>query len=780
MVQDVEDPFSKEGFDADAYVSQILRQCGAEGMGAEKERLAQVSKRAEEEVERIVTKHRDALLDRVRSVEVAEREAQELRRDVMSLQRSAQRARAELRAPYEAVQTHTAQVKHIGESLEILRWVLKRKKINERLRSQLKSTTKKEGEEETVVDLPKAARLYRELQQAAEEYDLSGIRVVEEDESWLKEAGSIIKARADALLQQGMEGLSLTDVGTALLVYSNLGELQEAIEAQMSRYNRKVSQAAGSWLEPTVNISKGVGPGGVKRVGGPTPGGTQEWQETFWNQMQEFANTVQECIHAVWFLYMVMCRRRDPVTRSLLIEYIPGSNVSECVLCQMLIEKMCASVNGRIEKGMRSSNIRDILLANYPKELQILRSSLDKLQKSTRNKGVATALQARRIDQILLDMTKTIQTAYITRVLGRLNEAVRAQFPPNLRAGQPIGSPDQFVGRIIHEVQVASTNTVLLDMVCSAAAKTLHLLLERAEMSIDTSDELVLIEDAPNHAQERNIDICNFLQGVEVEVGRFVEALPVGPADRLQSPLRGIKGIAENSVARMFDAVLQALERCVPKMHAEFSSTTSAEDGRSRYMEELLLLLQKVQQTLLFRFVPQPSPGKETVASAHTARIADRVIMLFVRHATLVRPLSEASKLTLAQDVAELELGVGSQLWPVEELSTYPALRALKPLLFTDTAELGNSNVLNDMPRIHLLHHLFSRAPAELQSPYARIGVPASHYSTWLDEHTDEEAISAVRECLEAYASQKDGMVFDPVYLVLQKLSGTDAIGSRP
>lgn len=790
-VEAEDDPFSKDDFDAATYVSHALRRSGAGGIEGERKRLEQVAKQAEEEVERIVAEHREALLDRVRAVEEAEKEAQELRRNALALQRSAQRAKAELRAPCEKAAEHSRQVKHLGETLEVLRWVMRRKAITHNLKVQLHGGkgAEEDGEDEDasstdttkkenvgVVDLPKAARLYRELQLARQEFDLGGIRVVEEDERWTGKAGSTIKSQAEKMLQQGMDNLSLTDVGTALLVYSNLGELQEAVEGQLHRCNRTVAQATSHWLDSSAaRTGEAVDNGG--RAGASAREGKDEWHEKFWNQLQEFTNTLQESMYAVWFLYMVMCRRKDPISRLLLIEELPGGKVNECTLCLEFLDRICTTVSTKLEKGMRSSKIRDVLLTNYAKVLQVLRSGLDKLQKSTRNKGLATALAAQRMDQVLLDITKPVQTAYIARVLSHLNEAVRVQFPQNLRPSQQVGSPQQFTGRVMHEIQAASSNGVLLEMVGDSVAKTLHLLFERAEMTIATSADLGDMEEIGNAAQSRNIDVCNFVQGVEFELGHFFEGLPVQTASRMQSPLQAARGIAETAVAPIFEGIMRATEVCVLKMHMEFANTSGTGDGEGsgQYMGELLSLMQTVQSELLSKFVPSPSPGQETVASHQVERIASRTLLLFVRNATLVRPLSETARLTLAQDVAELELGVGSQLWPVEEMPIYPTLKALKTLLFTETSALGGSSVLQDMPRIHVLHHLFSRAPLELQSPYARMGLPASKYNTWLDEHTEDEAMEAVRETLSAYSSLQGGMAFDPVFLVLQKLSSSSS-----
>lgn len=75
------------------------------------------------------------------------------------------------------------------------------------------------------------------------------------------------------------------------------------------------------------------------------------------------------------------------------------------------------------------------------------------------------------------------------------------------------------------------------------------------------------------------------------------------------------------------------------------------------------------------------------------------------------------------QDMAELEAAVAQNLLPLDAAGA-PArvLRALRPLLFLETAELAASPLLGALPPSVVLHHLYSRAPPGLQLPHARSG----------------------------------------------------------
>lgn len=113
----------------------------------------------------------------------------------------------------------------------------------------------------------------------------------------------------------------------------------------------------------------------------------------------------------------------------------------------------------------------------------------------------------------------------------------------------------------------------------------------------------------------------------------------------------------------------------------------------------------------LTKFVPLPSPNVPSCVGALVERMAARMLIFFVRHASLVsthlllcltceqntlsshcfptsqlslaeeqihtythintpqvRPLSHTGKLQLAKDMVELQLAVGSSLYPLEQL----------------------------------------------------------------------------------------------------------------
>ena len=73
--------------------------------------------------------------------------------------------------------------------------------------------------------------------------------------------------------------------------------------------------------------------------------------------------------------------------------------------------------------------------------------------------------------------------------------------------------------------------------------------------------------------------------------------------------------------------------------------------------------------------------------------------------------------------MGELEAAVGQSIYPLDHLGlAFNMLRALRRLLFLDTADVMSSPLLKELPPNVVLHHLYSRAPPALQSPHVRQG----------------------------------------------------------
>lgn len=161
--------------------------------------------------------------------------------------------------------------------------------------------------------------------------------------------------------------------------------------------------------------------------------------------------------------------------------------------------------------------------------------------------------------------------------------------------------------------------------------------------------------------------------------------------------------------------------------------------------------------------------------------MASEILVYFIRHASLVRPLSEAGKLRMARDMAELELAV-QNLFPVEQLGPpYRALRAFRPIIFLETSQLVQSPLLQDLPPIVILHHLYSRGPDELETPMQRNKTTVTQYSLWLDSQREDQVWKGIKATLDDYEMKvraRGDKEFSPVYPIMLQIGSASALSA--
>lgn len=284
--------------------------------------------------------------------------------------------------------------------------------------------------------------------------------------------------------------------------------------------------------------------------------------------------------------------------------------------------------------------------------------------------------------------------------------------------------------------------------------------------------------------------MCQHLQDIHTRISSIVSRLPPIAAEVLSPSLGAVYGVACDSVTALFKSMVERLESCILQIHDQnfgvLGMDAAMDNNASPYMEELQKCILHFRSEFLSRLLPSTNStnaGSETICTRLVRSMASRVLIFFIRHASLVRPLSESGKLRMARDMAELELAVGQNLFPVEQLGApYRALRAFRPLIFLETSQLGSSHLLQDLPLSVILHHLYTRGPDDLQSPLQRNKLTPLQYSLWLDSQGEDQIWKGIKATLDDYAAKvraRGDKEFSPVYPLMLQL-GSSLAESAP
>lgn len=275
--------------------------------------------------------------------------------------------------------------------------------------------------------------------------------------------------------------------------------------------------------------------------------------------------------------------------------------------------------------------------------------------------------------------------------------------------------------------------------------------------------------------------------------------------------LQSLASILEGVFAKMHDESFADRAPSTPgpsggggaqQRHNMGDGLSSSSTNGSKYMQEFTSVFAVILDEHLRRLPPS------SFVSECVGDFVCRLISVFVRHASLLRPLQENGKLRLANDMAQLELWL-EHIMPLKNLGApYDELRAFRQLIFLKSASLLRDPAVDKIRPSNVWHHLIARAPPELQLPHQMKRWNVSKYIDWLDTEvpvdirstfspppgpfawkdlplgypclkdrrlallTEKSVWKEITKCLDAYAqrvSAASGVDLSPVYELVQE-----------
>jgi DNA repair exonuclease SbcCD ATPase subunit len=181
-------PFQQDDFNAADFTSSVLAASKTTAH-AQSEELKQGVRQLDAALSTHVLTHHQDLLQHARKLVDTEHSLQDVMSSVGSLQASVKRIRAEIEGPYLQIQIRTRQLSNIHSTVELLRQLIHRLKLVQKLRQQMQVAPNS-------IDLAKAAKLITDIHMVSREADLSGIDAAEADEEFLRHAISSIQDQA--------------------------------------------------------------------------------------------------------------------------------------------------------------------------------------------------------------------------------------------------------------------------------------------------------------------------------------------------------------------------------------------------------------------------------------------------------------------------------------------------------------------------------------------------------------------------------------------------------
>ena len=530
-------------------------------------------------------------------------------------------------------------------------------------------------------------------------------------------------------------------------------------------------------------MGRAAGASGAGGGGGAADG------DHVWSGLESAARTARGAVGAVALLQAVLAKKRDPLSHTLFLEEASagsGAPVPAEQFWHVLCGTMAAKLNAVFH---RASPVKEELVMNYLK----LGGLLERLMDGVEQDAVAGPLGVGASPRPAIPpggrekmhrAAEVFQGAYLARAFSHLNEAVSYTF--GSRNVPNRAETRSLLARLLEGLQPPESGIpahVALLLVVNVA-KALKAVADRARAAAASGPELRGLGRGCSQAQARNIALCLRLQEVHGTFQAVLARVPPPGQEALQGSLNLLERAARRAVEPILRAAQEQLEASLQRMAAERWDAPAPADGTvssAAFLPAFAASLGHFHEEFLVRLL-QESDGETPQTSFVLAMVADLVAGLaacFIRHAALLRPLGEAGTLRLAKTCAEFEAALREGTLPAEQLgSTSRTLRALRRLAVTPTAELaGIAPAMRELPVVDVLHHLYSRAPAEVRGPHARAGLTLTQYTAWLDQHSEAEAVAGVETTLEGVGPEASGS--EAVAAMRAIIRGWEELGGR-
>ena len=509
-------PFLRDDFDGTAYASGVLAG-GPDAPKDAKKVLDRTIADLDAALALEVREHHDELLHQLGGIDEADRVLQIVKGGVASLRQTMGRVRDEIVEPHTAVDAKTRQLENLTTTVDLLRRVVRASKLNAKLRAALRvdtddaekppslekktdddASTRLEAERRrrasaaAAGDLAKAAKtlgdieeLRREGAESGETGDaFAGVDALERDARWLAEAARETRRRAGAALDAGIKNASQAEVGAALQVFHNLGELKHAVDARVASLAASAVDFVREALDPKALAREAGGPDSNAGLSGmnthrralmPPPGEEERWAEILWQRIEGALDAARANCLAVWHLQRVLAKKRDPITHALFLDEVLGED-EDCqdetpvqrideeniprdgpdsldstfatddrfvdaraftkiarAPCRRFIDQFSKGAGEALARAHASAGFaKDALLAGYPRLVTALETLHYRLARDSDAKGAPSAVAGDGGDaHRLAKIAEPVAQAYLGRAFQRLSEPVDALLSPS-------------------------------------------------------------------------------------------------------------------------------------------------------------------------------------------------------------------------------------------------------------------------------------------------------------------------------------------------------------
>ncbi|PHZ14047.1 uncharacterized protein RHIMIDRAFT_200796 [Rhizopus microsporus ATCC 52813] len=687
------------------------------------------------QIQEQVTANYEILLKQSVGIKDLEKVIDSIQTDINNLNESMQNLALKIRYPYDQLSTYARQFENMQTTCDLLRKLYRFTILKRRLDVQ--------------ADTPTAALILYELETVIKEYDFDGIDLVTHAIPMIQQSRKRIEQEANNLLTEGIDHQNQAKMAAGLQVLFN-----------MKQAGQRVQQLVKNMLDDLVRQIRHV----VDIQS--TQKNTNKYQEQqLWERMEALMKTMGDQCIKIYNLEKVLEIKKDPLTQASFLEEV-AKTLDASSLVSYFWQVLSANFEKELKHAVRGSTLlHTIFVGDYPKLLKLLHDFFSRL---ALNNGTPLSDYSQTPEYvIMLRSFHAFQSGFVTKSRQRIFDAVNAAFPVYgaLTRSPPTRTSAVNLTRVIgHELEVASIESHLSQEVAKNAVKALSTFCTKCEHLVSilpTNEQLIYTNNnssVTSNYLNMNIEVTNLLYYIHQSMWKVLEEYP----DKIIEIMKqGVEKDAEQVLLKMHQ------ENFAGQIRRNFDPTSNE---KSNYMKELANHVRYYHSQILQHF----SCGTEPKSWAKD--ISQYVLQVFIFQASLIRPLSEAGKLKLAGDMAELEFMISQFLSEygakMEEIgASYKALRTFRPLLFLDSAQLTAAHHTSDLSKLILIHHLIVRSNHKgLPLPYSVYELSRQEYMKWIMNNSEKESVQLAIDAITKGNNKSNEIQDIPEFKLIMEL----------
>uniref|UniRef100_T1JT49 Conserved oligomeric Golgi complex subunit 5 n=1 Tax=Tetranychus urticae TaxID=32264 RepID=T1JT49_TETUR len=700
------------------------------------QKLEQARLLIEENLQNLVYRDFDELLDETSKVEILESHLTVIHGKIEALMETLEKLRSRLTEPYNRVAHRIALLNRLHATCDLLRRIVRFMHLSRRL-----NQTDFKGADQSTInrEVIKAAQFVHELNSLISQDDsLLKIDIIKSDLIHLGDKQNDILEIANTCFTNGFSKQDSSQVGVALHVYYFFNILDEKVDLFLQNKEQNIITTARDVFDmSSYNQARSTGPGSA--VVPMTLAQSANFKTKLWNNIENLMEQIFIAFSQAEMLFKILKKKRDPLNQSSLLESTSKPNG--------LIE-FITRINNFLSQTMTKANassniIKEVLEGEYPKILRLFTEVWKRLSRDDKDIN---------LESMMRSVLHPFESAYLSRSLSLLFDAVNIIFMDtkesltsssnSLTNVREVSLPtkediDSLVKTLSAEMNVANLDPELSQAVAKNIGKSVQMFLVKCEKLICVEGDATQVIGPATKSQQCNATIVHRLELFKQQMEHLLSNY----------------SLIINTIDPLMNSAQDSIEAIILTIHNEdFSNSVNGPPQCSLYMRELQGFITRVYSDYFSLFPDTP------VVRNRILKVAVRTIDLFLRHATLIRPLTQNVKMRLAVDFAQLEEALSTFHQLIDDLGKhYRILRAFKLLLFHEPSSIVKSQAVGNLiPYSIVIQFLIStHGPPEMKSAHENRGWSITRYSAWIDEHSDEEQrLMLFKETLESYVME--------------------------